>query len=178
MNNLLGSYKQRLLALLLGSIAFAFIAWWLSFGKSYQAYQDHRKMQRELAAAQNVDQEIAHYQKKLAAFNQDSSMQGFSQTRLFEILTDWTEQHRLNVVNMPEAIIVEEAGYQVFLNPIIIKGNFVDLVQLIYALEQEYRLGQVLNTDFKIEKNRESRKLELLAYIQLQNIQSLGKNEE
>ena len=171
------TYQRRVWLLIGGTAVFFVIAWYLSFSKTYYAYLEQVRMKRELQAAAQVDQDVIILEKKLASFKQDSTQLAFSQARLFELVTDWCEEHAVTVRALPEAVLIEEDGYRVYMNRIEFQGNYAAILQLMYALEQEYRMGQIMHSQFELQKNRTTRQIELVAKLHLHNIQSITKNE-
>src|SRR5690606_37601391 len=110
------SYKQKLLLLLAGTFLFFILAWYLSFSKTYAAYREMATAKEKLRKEEQLGQEIAQLQQLLTANKKDSLAQQFSQERLFELVTEWSEAHELIVEAMPEASIVEQEGYRIYTN--------------------------------------------------------------
>ena len=168
------SYKQKVYLLLGGALVFAVIAWQLGFANTIQQYREKSRTEAKLQQAANVVQEINFFEQKLQAFQQDSTHIKFSQENLFEVVTEWCEAHRLEVRAMPEAELVEENGYQIYMNHIELEGPYIEMVQLMYLLEQEYKMGQLVHSHFELVKNRDTRQMELVAQLHLHNIQSIA----
>ena len=169
------TYKQKVLLLLVGSLLFAILAWYLSFSKTYIEYKKMRQATAQIQASGQLNQEIQQLEKQLAAFKKDSLAQSFSQERLYELVTDWCQKNNLAIEAMPQAEIVEQEGYRIFTNELRLKGAFIQLVELMYALERTYKIGQLVYGHFSLVKNRETKRIELIANLHLKNIESISK---
>lgn len=169
------TYKQKVLLLSVGSVLFLVLAWYLSFSKTFTEYRKMTIVKERLQQAERVEQEIAQLQSSLAAYKKDSLVQQFSQERLFELVTEWCQEHDLIVQAMPEAKFVEQDGYRIYTNELHLKGAYVQIVELMYALERTFKIGQLVHGDFSLVKNRDTKRLELLANLHLKNIEPLAK---
>lgn len=172
-DNLLPTYKKKVTALILGSLAFLILAYWLTISKTVIAYRTNNSMQERLAEASTVEKDISHYQQLLSNLDKQQQNQ-FSQETLFEFSTNFCQEHKLVIKKMPQANIAVQNDYNIMTNLIEVEGNFIAITQLIYALEQEEKLGHIVSCQYQLAQNRESRKQELVAAIYLQNIQSVN----
>lgn len=175
-NQTFGStYKQKVWLLLAGSISFVILAWYLSFSKTFAEYRKMSAVKEKLRQAEYVTQEIAQLQQSLAVYKKDSLAQQFSEEHLFELVTEWCQENDLTVQAMPKAEIIEQDGYRVYTNQLQLKGSYVRIVELMYALERTFKIGQLVHSDFSLVKNRETKRLELWANLHLKNIEPLAK---
>lgn len=172
-DNLFPTYKKKVVALLLGSLGFLIIAYWLTISKTVEAYTDNSSMQERLAQATTVEKDISHYQQLLSNLDKQQHNQ-FSQEALFEFSTNFCQEHKLVIKKMPQASIALQNDYKIMTNLIEVEGNFIAITQLLYALEQEEKLGHIVSCQYQLRKNRESRTQELIGAIYLQNIQSVN----
>jgi len=171
------NYKQKYQALLGGIVLFLVIAYCLAFGKTWTAYQTTTQLQQQLSSAGQAWQQIESYQGQLKELESKQNNQFFTQNYLFQKVTTFCQENRLAIQEMPESIVYKQQDVEILENPIKVEGTFVPMVQLLYNLEQKLQLGRVVSVEFNLGKNYQSRKSELTANIQLQNIQNQVEKE-
>ena len=63
------TYKQKVLLLLVGSLLFAILAWYLSFSKTYIEYKKMRQATAQIQASGQLNQEIQQLETNLSFFS-------------------------------------------------------------------------------------------------------------
>lgn len=164
-------YKKRYQLLLLGAGLFLVIAYWLAFGKTWRLRQEVVQLDQQRSSAGQAWQEIEHYEQQLAQLETKQGSGAFTQNQLFQTVTAFCQERQLAIQDLPESSIYKEQDLHILHNAIQVQGAFIPMVQLIYLLEQERRLGRVVSVDFETKRNPRSRQEELRATIHLQNIQ-------
>ena len=171
------NYKQKYQLLLGGIALFLIITYFLAFGKTWTAYQKTTQLQEQLSSAGQAWQEIESYQRQLKKLESEQNNQSFTQNYLFQKVTEFCQENKLSIQEMPESIVYKQQDMAILHNPMKVEGTFIPIVQLLYELEQKQQLGRIVSVEFNLGKNHQSRQPELTANIQLQNIQSQVKKE-
>lgn len=164
------TYKQKYQLLLVGILAFTFIAYWLAFGKTWAAYSKTKTLQQQLSNADQAWKQIQTYQQQLKELEAEQNNQNFSQNTLFQKVTNFCHDKKLAIREMPESKVYKQQDIKILHNPIKVEGSYIPIVQLLYELEQKQKLGKVVSVEFNLGKNLQNRKKELVASIYLQNI--------
>ena len=168
-------YKKKYQLFLGGVVVFLFLSYWLAFGKTWNAYRASQQLTQQQSSAGQAWQQIEQYEQQLAHLEKQQGNPSFSQNYLFQQVTTFCQEQGLSIQSMPESIVYKEQDMQILHNPITVEGAFIPMVKLLYELEQQQHLGQVVSVDFKLGKNYQSRQQELTAAIYLQNIKTISK---
>ena len=92
---------------------------------------------------------------------------------LFAQLNSFCRQHDLLLLDFPPTIIEPSTEYQVITNIAKVRGNYHDIVKLIYFLEQQRQLTYVISARIYKERNLRTRETYLAAHLYLRNLQNL-----
>ena len=87
-------------------------------------------------------------------------------------MTNFCQEKQLSILQMPASTIYKEQGIEILHNPIKVKGDFVPIVELLYELEQQQQLGNIVSVEFETKRNVQNRQKELSATFYLQNIKT------
>jgi hypothetical protein len=165
------SSKKKYQLLWLGISLFCLIAWWLAFSKTWSAYQQSKQIQNQLVEAGSAWQEIEYYEQQLNQIEEQNN-RPFTPSLLFNEVTNFCQEKQLSILQMPASTIYKEQGIEILHNPIKVKGDFVPIVELLYELEQQQQLGNIVSVEFETKRNVQNRQKELSATFYLQNIKT------
>ena len=96
------------------------------------------------------------------------------QQQLLEFVTNYCEEQHITLQEFPQPVSQEEEDYAVETNIFVVRGNFIKLLKMTYALEQEMRIGKVVAVTYASKKNLRTKRLVLTATVYLQNVRKLS----
>lgn len=88
---------------------------------------------------------------------------------LFNVISDFCKKNNLILASFPTATKVKKKDFFIYTNEVTIKGNFVDLIQLLNFLETTPNIGRISSVHYKKRKDLTTKKEELFMtmYIEL-----------
>lgn len=173
MSKYLQTYKQKTIAVGIGSLLFLIIAYQLAFKKTFTEINKYSTTQDKLANVDVLKKQVTEYQSLLASFNDNKPTNlPLSQGNLYELISKFCDENGLIIEQMPEVKVYDNQAFLIEQHNFIFKGEYREMLRLLYAIEQEWRIAKVVSSRFYLEKNRENRQEELKAEFHLQNIKN------
>lgn len=164
------SYKQRNLLLLGASGLLLIFVITVSCRPTLQARQKHRLMQQQISRAATASQQMQQLETQMAELKA-FSIAPYKRELLLESVTSFCREKGLMVTAFPQAERLKQGEATVVTHQIEVQGSYEAMVQLVYLLEQEDRLGAVSSLRFFKYKDRKARKQRLRANITLRNLE-------
>ena len=169
----LETYKQKTIALGIGSFLFLILAYQLAFKKTFIERSKYHDAQNRLDNVQSLEKEVAQYHGLLANFDQNTTSNlPPSQTNLYELISSFCDENDLIIEEMPEVSVYDNTDFLLEQHIFTFKGEYRTMLRLLYAIEQEWKIAKVVSSHFYLEKNRQTRQEELKAQFHLQNIKN------
>jgi Tfp pilus assembly protein PilO len=170
MNSL--TYRQKNIALLIGTILLGFVAYQFSFSKTIGAYQKYNHQKETLVKAQTASSQIQLYQTELSKLKQQSNFTAYNEDNLFRAISQFANENALKVLAFPQAERIENGEYEVITNYIEVSGSYKSIVELSYMIEHKRKLGRIASIEYKTEKNIQTKETMLKGMLYIQNIVS------
>ena len=168
------TYKQKFFYLLY-SILFVFIlSYLLSIKNTIQVVSEYKQMNNELKRfnetivdLSTIKHELNNLDKKINAINSNEKT---IQYKIMNNVASYCETNNLYIKNITSPITVKMNNCNIETRILLVKGNFIELLQLSYLIEQKYKIGKISSLRFFKERNNESNADELLMEVYLQNV--------
>ena len=168
------SYKNKFFALIGLTILFAVIAYTLAFKKTFMIKEEYKKIKSQLEIVDKAPEEIARYEKKMREYNSlldiDLTENKDAQEILLEEISNYCEEHKMILKEMPRIHISSDQGYEVWTNTVVIGGDFIQLLKLLNNMEKQKVFGTISSVKFHSEENFRSRRRFLTMTMYIQNI--------
>lgn len=161
---------QKIKALAGSFTIFCLVVYYFSIHPTIEAYQFYNSQQKSMEQAAQAPAQIQQYQAQLASTENSIAQMNYDRAYLFEIVNTFCQAHHLKLSNFhPEQRQVQHQ-YVLITSPIMVQGNYVDMVALAYHLEYEMKLGHIASSHFQTIKDRKNRKTYLEGTFYLQNV--------
>ncbi len=168
----LNGAKQRFQALVLGIAALLVLAYFFSFRNTIDAYSLSKSNRSALQEASSAPQQIKQFRDQLSLLEESLIQSNYNRQVLFEAVNTFCESHELKLDYFhPEQRYVHN-DYEIITNKVEVEGDYKSIVELIYYLEQEQKLGHIVSTNFEKKEERRTKRKYLTAEIYIQNIQT------
>ena len=170
------TFRKKNILLLAGTLVFLILSWNLAIGETFKVRSQVVQSEASLANVEKAPQQIAELKFEL------DKIQGNSQTlysgilpmreALLSEITDLAYKYNAQLRSFPEYFIQEKENFELTTSPVVLEGDFKNLLKLMNELEEKNTAGKVSSAQFKIKKSlgRKDRKLFLTLYIQSINI--------
>ena len=171
------TYKRKNQVLALGVGVMLFLAWSLALSNTASLFFENTELKKQIRMAENAPAQIQKYKTELskldAALSQYSGSQPLTQQQLLALVTNFGQQQKLVLNQFPQASAQLENGYQIETQIIGVEGRFLNLLGLVYHLEQVGKAGKVASLYFEKKKDIRTRRTYLSATIYLQNLRRI-----
>lgn len=172
------SYKTKNNYLLAGGLLFLLLSYWLAFNKTVDLYFTNRNLKTKLIIAQEapekrrmMDVKSNALKEKLSSYFTDSLK---TQDRLLEVVSNFCQKNNLLLKEFPYEKYHEEKEFVIGTTELKVEGAFVNLLKLVYLLEQKEAVGRVSSSSFDtvFDNKRKKKVLVLTLYLQTLRIKS------
>ncbi len=171
------SYKNKNRVLLALSVALLYLVYKLAIIKTVGVYNDYSYLRTQLVLAQHIDKKSEEMAAKLNAvesiFKGSMTNGNNSQEKILETVSVYCKDKPVLLKEFPRSLMKENNGYLIELNYFTVQGNYTDLLNLVYAMEQKVKTGKVASVNFQLKENPKSHIKELTATIYIQNIKRI-----
>lgn len=170
-------YRKKLILLGAGAFLFALFAYVLSVKKTVNVISEYHSTKEVLESNINSAEQVDALQTKLSELERyfgvnKNASDNFHET-LLETVSVFCNENKLVLKNFPEAMIYNSGEFSIETDPVIVKGGYVNLVKLIYELEQKNKLGNVASVAFETVVDSKTKTKSLILKIYVQNISKI-----
>lgn len=165
--------KYYPLAFGLGAALILLFTWRLAFSKTWNLFQDNKKLSGQIEQAQQTPQGYQQLQKELVLMNEKIKRYNSTESNQEQIvayISRYANENALKVIEIPKVSTEKEKGFTIETNTVKVQGGYKDIVRLIYQIEQREHLCHVVSTDFQRIQNVKTHQQYLVATLYLQNI--------
>lgn len=170
-------YKKKNQLLLVVSLIFMVICYYLAIENTLNLRAQCSEIKEELSIAAKAPIKIAELEQQLKSIEGvigNQAREGIDpQQQLLQFVSHYCEEQQIILRDFPQPNSVEEDDYAIETNIFAVRGDFLKLLKMTYALEQDMRIGKVVAVTYRAKKNLRAKRLELIATIYLQNVRKL-----
>lgn len=169
------SLKQKNIALLIGIILLLWISYQFSFSKTLELKSQYNTLKYEQELLSNVSQKLMSlnqqnvYYDSILKSKKISTERSF-QNNLLQVITSFADTTNIKVVTFNNPHIYKADNAKILTHSFTLQGNFNQITQLIYLLEQELKLGKIISVDFQKKQDYKRRSEYLECTVLLQQI--------
>lgn len=176
------TYKQRLLYTLIGSGLFLIVVYNMALADTIALAIKNNALEQQISQNQDAPQQIQLVAQKIKRIEQLVGDNDYKEARdihqvLLESVTGYVQKNELILKDFPQPFVINDNGYVTKTAQLTVEGGFINLIKLVYFLENNYTVGKVVAVDFKTTKELRTRTRKLNTTIYLQNVKA-ENNEE
>jgi hypothetical protein len=168
------TYEKKNLLLLGGSVLLAFLIYSFAIKKTWLVYKNYSEAKSKIEFASNAPIMADQLAKELTAMDLKIGNQNKNGTNtegaILETLTNYCQENKTVLREFPETSRAEQGNLIIETNKFVIEGNFSQLLNLVYLLEQTAKLGKVTSAHYQLKKDLKSKEMVLTVTIYIQNI--------
>lgn len=168
-------YRFKLILYGLAGLILAFLTY-RNLNDAYQAIQDYYNLKKSAADNQYANRNAAQLQSELEGYNHQigytTNSDTSNQSRLLAYISEFASQHNTHINLLPKSLSSSENGYEVETNVVQLDGDFKEMLQLLYDIEQKKRLSKVVSVNFELKEDWITKSHRLLATVYFQNIRT------
>lgn len=173
--------KYKLYLLLAGIIVTAIIAYKLAIKSTVVTIREYRELKDKSEEAEDLPAQCAALQKQLANLNRSyfDVIKGIDDTHnvFLDKLGRLAAAHDAAVIEYPAEHSFQASSVRIDTHSAVLKGNFTDLLKVLYELEVNERIGRLVSVEYFTETNRKTKIRSLYMRIYIQNYRNREKDE-
>ncbi len=161
------SYKHKYFLLLAILVLAAIVTYSLAIKRTIVTIGEHRDLLHKTELLKDAPEQIADISMQLQQMEQllaNKEPLDLEQM-LLEQITDFSQQYNLTLMEFPKTNISSYQDYGIYINKMVVEGNFKNILQFIYNMEQQRKVGKIASVQFKTTKDIRTKQMYLYAYI-------------
>ncbi len=171
------TYKNKNRVMLVLAVALLYLVYKLAVSKTVKVYNDFAYLKSQVILSKNIDTKLDDLSKQLNAvegiFKSSITSGNNSQEKILETVTNYCKQKPVLLKEFPKSMMKETNGYLVELNYFTVEGDYINLLNLVYTMEQQIKVGKVASVKFNLKENQQTKQHELTATIYVQNLKRI-----
>jgi hypothetical protein len=116
-----------------------------------------------------LKQELQQYNQQLGY---TTTTEISNQSRLLNFISEYCNTHKTRISLLPQSHSIEKNGYEIETNIVQLEGDYKEILQMIYAVEQEKKLSKVVSVNFELKQDWLAKSKKLFATVYFQNIKA------
>lgn len=172
------NYTNKFRLLLVAGLLLIYVAYSFAFKRTIELNTQNKELSKTALQLETAPQKLNELKAKINKL--EKNVNAIGNKSVHELILDTISFHcsnnNLTIRQFPPPIIFNEPDYNVETNIIEIEGSFVNLVKLIFHLEQKVKIGKLVSCDFFIKTDNKTRSNALWCKLYIQNIVSNENN--
>lgn len=168
------SYKKKNIILWVSTLLFFILSWNLAFQETIELSQNIERIENQLSNVDRAPREIAKLESELKQMQGSTKMLYSSVLEMRESLlseiSELSSKYDVSLKSFPEYYIQDKESFELTTSPIVLQGEFKDLIQLMDEFERMNTSGKVSSAYFNIEESPRTRKRSLFLTLYIQSI--------
>lgn len=166
------TYTKKVYTIIGGFFLFMLLAYLIVFSKTISLYTETKNKQEKLLWLKEKEKEIPALQSQMALLDKAYNSKDSSsiRNRLTAFISDFAERNNCVVTAIPEKSLYSKSQLNVQTNQFVIKGNYNQLLQLLFSLEKEYNYtAKVVSVKFYSLKDLQTKHTNLYLALTTQS---------
>lgn len=165
------SYKQKNLALLVIGVLLFAVAYKRSFSTTIETNAYISELELKKAEAESSQTAIRNLQLEIATVNKLLGRENVSIEQVQQGFLNFfaRKSKNLSVQQIEEVYTFDHPDFSINTFRIDIKGDFIEQLRFIHALEKDFEDARLIHTHFETKKDLISGKSDLISTLLLQN---------
>ncbi len=171
-------YQQKCYLLFGGLVLFIFVGYKFSFSDTFTVMNEITEKQEKLRWLKEKEKELPALKAKMAEFEKTYSKNDSTAVRdkLTAYISDFSENNECLVTEIPVNSSFKNDNLKVQTNTFTVRGNFHNLLSLLYKLENEYKyVAKIMSAKFYTLKDLQTKKKNLYLTLVTQSFEQKTK---
>ena len=167
-------YKKKCYLLLIRIVLFMLIGYKFSFSDTFVLKNQIKEKEEKLKWLKEKEKELPILKAKMAEFDKAYAKNDSSAVRdkLTAYISEFAEENTCLVTEIPTNSSFKNENLKVQTNTFTVKGNFKDLLTLLYTLENDYKyIAKIMSAQFYTVKDIQAKKKNLYLTIITQSFE-------
>ena len=166
--------KTKFILLVLFSFLFAIFTYKIAVKKTLLVKREVKQLKQKREILSFAPKEIALLKKQQMYYDsiiqQNLTYSKNPQKIILEQTSIDCRKRGVLLLEIPEMKIYHDKGVTIYLSKVTSQGSFSQLLRLLYDLEKEQKIGNILSVLFETEQNNKTRQRYLKMTLLVQNV--------
>lgn len=165
------SYKKKNTVLISVMPLILIVGYFLSFSQTIELSNENNRIKGFEFQKENLPLKIASVNKRIQRLDSLISLNEESyQARLLGTLAQYCDQYKTELTEVKDVEFAqyEKLPYETY--SLKIEGRYVNLVQTLQAMENDFGLGKIQSVNFQKEINRKTKRVSLVMQLYLTRV--------
>lgn len=170
---------QRKNILLLAALLILFwVAYSFSFSKTLEARRQYNLLSKQSNDVSGLPDQLKNLKQQEAYFDSILDINKFNsvstyQNNLLRKINSTIQDKKIDIIAFNEPHTIQNNETLINTYSFRVKGNFIDILNLIYSIEDQGNFGKILSINFKKSLNLKTKEVYLECQLLLQRKESL-----
>lgn len=166
------SYRQKNRLLILISVIFLFMVYFLAIKKTIVKYSECKELEIKANLAMNAPTQLVSLEKDYDAMKKSTENYAGTniQQPLLGVVSRYCNENGLVIRDFSQPITSTNNDVTIETNSFVLEGSFIRALRLVYNLEQVNKIGRVASLDFSLKKDYATKSNSLATTVYIQNI--------
>jgi hypothetical protein len=164
--------------LFIAMFLFLFFGYQISFSDSFKLVGEISRKKEKLRWLKEKEQELPVLKRKMQEFDKAFSKNDSSTVRdkLTAYISDFAEDHNCIVTEIPVSSSFKRENLNVQTNTFTVKGNFHNLLSLLYKLENEHKyLSKIVSARYFTTRDPQTKRKNLYLTMIMQSFEQKNR---
>lgn len=176
------SAKYRFYLLLAGILIGMLIAYRISVRSTIDTIKSYQELKKRSLEAGDLPSQCASLRKQIAELNHGYFENGSGYDEIHKNflgkLGKLADIYHATLVEYPGQHNYKSSSVQVETHSAMLKGNFTDLLKILYELEVNERIGKLVSVEYFAETSRKTKIRSLFMHLYIQNYRNDKPDEK
>jgi len=174
------TYKKKLKVLWIGATVFLLFLYNFVLSRTIDEYVLNQELKKKIEEGQKAPERKSLLEEKAVRF--DNSLNKYfsdsikNREYLLAVVSQFCQKNKLLLQDFPNSYLSSEKDFDIETNVVVAEGNFLNLLRLVYELEQKIKIARPASVCFEKKFDNKRKREVLTVSIYLQNIR-MNKNE-
>tara|TARA_R110002033_G_scaffold66981_3_gene117993 strand:- start:36446 stop:36967 length:522 start_codon:yes stop_codon:yes gene_type:complete len=164
------TYKQKLIGLGVVLLLLFFTANKRSFKATKNAYQQMKEVEAKVSYLKDLSLGSKELQNQVALYNNLLGKQDIEASQVQQEILNFASKYAIvDIDQLKETHLSESNGFHIITNQLVLEGDFLSLLEVVYAFEKKFNTSILVSINFLKEKNYQRKKDKLKVQLIFQN---------
>lgn len=170
--------QRKNIVLLAVLLILFWVAYSFSFSKTLEARRQYNLLSIQSNDVSGLPDQLKNLKQQEAYFDSILDINKFSsvstyQNNLLRKINSTIQDKKIDIIAFNEPHTIQNNGTLINTYSFRVKGNFIDILNLIYSIEDQGNFGKILSINFKKSLNLKTKEVYLECQLLLQRKESL-----
>lgn len=167
------SYKQKNYALLIVGVLLIAASYKRAFKTTIETVSYRKELEGKIAFSKNAIRDIRRTQADIGYLNTILGKENSTIEKVQQGFLKFLEKNSSGVIvfQVDEVLRFQHPDFTIHTHRVVLKGDFLNTLRFIHALEKRFDLAKLINVSFEYKKYSSEEQEELYTTLLLQNYQ-------